>query len=168
MIIEYHNHTYYIPIINRKQFIVSVWRLTEIKLFSRNVEMFFQEICEKGIEENSEYIGQGFIDESDPRYQYIKSILSPLIDACVYFSPESEAYFRNIKLKVIDKDEVNAFSTLGDFLDNYLQLGGVVFVYTGLIKFYDMMQKNNNLVNSKEVGWHCFFFLVVHRRCSSP
>ena len=67
MIIEYHNHTYYIPIINRKQFIVSVWRLTEIKLFSRNVEMFFQEICEKGIEENKKSIAYSLTFEKNDR-----------------------------------------------------------------------------------------------------
>ena len=67
--------------------------------------------------ENIRSDGNSIIEESDPRYKHIESILSRLIDACVYFSPENEKYFRSIKLIVVNTKEVNACASFGDELN---------------------------------------------------
>ena len=82
--------------------------------------MDIQDVLLESLEEDVRSNGNNIVEESDPRYKYIKSILSRLIDACVYFSPESEKYFKDIKLVVVDTPEVNAFASFGDCLNAVL------------------------------------------------
>lgn len=77
-----------------------------------------QDVLKESFEENIRSNGNSIIEESDPRYKHIESILSRLIDACVYFSPESEKYFRSIKLVVVNTEEVNACASFGDGLND--------------------------------------------------
>lgn len=59
-----------------------------------------------------------FIDSKDPLYKRIACILGRLVDACIYFSPENEKYFKNIKLFLVDSDVINAAAYLGEYLNN--------------------------------------------------
>lgn len=76
-----------------------------------------QGMLKESFEDNIRSNGNSIIEESDPRYKHIESILSRLIDACVYFSPESEKYFRSIKLVVVNTKEVNACASFGNELN---------------------------------------------------
>jgi hypothetical protein len=41
-------------------------------------------------------------------------ILSKLKDACIYFSPECKEYMDKMKVIVVEDDDVNAYTTMGN------------------------------------------------------
>ena len=77
------------------------------------MELIYQERVFEAFK--SKYKSEGFhiVGDDDPRVQHIKELLPPLIDACVYFSPECKEYMNHLKLLVVESEEQNAFMTLG-------------------------------------------------------
>lgn len=53
------------------------------------------------------------LPDTDERVVFIKSLVQKLQEACVYFSPECEEYMNQMKVMVVEDDEVNAISTMG-------------------------------------------------------
>jgi len=71
------------------------------------------------------------LPESDERVQFVRSLVSKLGKACVYFSPECEMYMKDMEIIVVDSDEVNAYTTMGS----------VVVVYTGLLDYFKKQEE---------------------------
>lgn len=53
------------------------------------------------------------LPDTDERVVFIKSLVQKLQEACIYFSPECEEYMNEMKVMVVEDDEVNAISTMG-------------------------------------------------------
>lgn len=57
------------------------------------------------------------LDKSNHYYQFVTPILDRLKEACVYFSPECQDYMDHMQLLVVESDEINAFSAMGNPLN---------------------------------------------------
>ena len=59
-----------------------------------------------------------FYERKNQRYKwrvvFIHQILSKLKDACIYFSPECKEYMDKMKVIVVEDDDVNAYTTMGN------------------------------------------------------
>ena len=82
------------------------------------------------------------LPESDERVQFVRSLVSKLGKACVYFSPDCEMYMKYMEIIVVDSDEVNAYTTMGS----------VVVVYTGLLDYFKKQEEEGKVYNYEEVG----------------
>lgn len=77
------------------------------------MELNYQDAMVESMTTKLEGDGLKVLGEDDSRVQYIEQILRPLIDSCIYFSPECEEYMRNLKVIVVEDDTVNAYTTMG-------------------------------------------------------
>lgn len=82
-------------------------------MIPRQVELSYQDSMVQSIESRFESDGVTILKDSDPRVQYIERILRPLIQSCVYFSPECEEYLNHLKIIVVEDDTVNTYTTMG-------------------------------------------------------
>ena len=97
--------------------------------------------------------GLTVLSDEDSRVQYIKKMLNPLIESCIYFSPECEEYMRNLKVIVVEDDTVNAYTTMGREMKWNSGVGSVLVVYTGLIDHYKKLKKDGYIQDVDEVHY---------------
>ena len=108
----------------------------------------------QSIESRFESDGVTILKDSDPRVQYIERILRPLIQSCVYFSPECEYYMSQMEILVVDDDEINAYTTMGS----------IIVVYTGLLNYFKDLEKKGKISNYEEVCVSLPSSCLVHCR----
>ena len=80
-------------------------------------------------------------DTTDYRYCLVHKVINLLKRACIYYDPESEQYFNDMEVIVVDSPTVNAFSSIG----------GYIVVYTGIVDYYMNQKEENNIENVEEV-----------------
>ena len=100
---EYQRYKSFTPITNRKQFAA----------IPRSVELKYQDVIIDSLHKRCLENNIVILDELTPMFTFVTTIVSNLIKACIYFSPECEEYMRNMKVLVVESDEINACSMLG-------------------------------------------------------
>ena len=80
-------------------------------------------------------------DTTDYRYCLVHKVINLLKRACIYYDPESEQYFNDMEVIVVDSPTVNAFASIG----------GYIVVYTGIVDYYMNQKEENNIENVEEV-----------------
>ena len=100
---EYQKNKNFTPITNRKQF-AAIPRSVELKYQNDIISSLYKQYSENNID---------ILDEMDPLYSNLNKIVRTIAKACVYFSPECEEYMHNIKVIIVNSDEINACSMMG-------------------------------------------------------
>ena len=116
------------------------------------MELNYQDAMVESMTTKLEADGLTVLGEDDARVQYIARILRPLIDSCIYFSPECEEYMRNLKVVVVEDDTVNAYTTMGGKWKWISGVGSVLVVYTGLIDHYKNLKNDGYIQDVDEVS----------------
>lgn len=80
-------------------------------------------------------------DKMDYKFCLVHKIIDSLKRACVYYDPNSEEFFNNLDVVVVDSPTINAFSATS----------GIVVIYTGIIDYYSSLLKSHEIANLEEV-----------------
>lgn len=78
------------------------------------MELKYQDTMVSNLEAKFDEANERILDSSDKRVVFIHQILSKLKDACIYFSPECKEYMDKMKVIVVEDDDVNAYTTMGN------------------------------------------------------
>ena len=78
------------------------------------MELKYQDTMVSNLEAKFDEANERILDSSDKRVVFIHQILSKLKDACIYFSPECKEYMEKMKGIVVEDDDVNAYTTMGN------------------------------------------------------
>ena len=78
------------------------------------MELKYQDTMVSNLEDKFDEANKRILDSSDKRVVFIHQILSKLKDACIYFSPECKEYMDKMKVIVVEDDDVNAYTTMGN------------------------------------------------------
>ena len=78
------------------------------------MELKYQDTMVSNLEAKFDEANERILDSSDKRVVFIHQILSKLKDACIYFSPECKEHMEKMKGIVVEDDDVNAYTTMGN------------------------------------------------------
>ena len=83
-------------------------------MLPRSIEVSYQEEFVDTLINQFKENNTPVLDETNEYYSLLKPIINRLIDACVYFSPECEDYMKHMRILLVDSDELNAYTTMGN------------------------------------------------------
>ena len=78
------------------------------------MELKYQDTMVSNLEAKFDEANERILDSSDKRVVFIHQILSKLKDACIYFSREGKEDLDMMKGIVVEDEDVNAYTTMGN------------------------------------------------------